>query len=128
MYVLKRLIINVTFCSFVSYSSFNHICRSLDSTANRAILSFLFQEGTVCGSFKMCLSRSAERHCQHPAVPEHSNRTCQPQFHHVSNLIYFPLHARKNTSCAQFLKKIPWNLSKTHYTRRPELSKNHTQP
>ncbi len=33
----------MTFCSFVSYSSFNHICKCLDSTANRAILSLLFQ-------------------------------------------------------------------------------------
>ncbi len=34
---------NVTFCSFVWYSSFNHICKCLDSTANRAIFSLLFQ-------------------------------------------------------------------------------------
>ncbi len=33
----------MTFCSFVSYSSFNHICKCLDSTANRAIFSLLFQ-------------------------------------------------------------------------------------
>ncbi len=33
----------MTFSSFVSYSSFNHICKCLDSTANRAILSLLFQ-------------------------------------------------------------------------------------
>ncbi len=33
----------MTFCSFVSYSSFNHICKCLVSTANRAILSLLFR-------------------------------------------------------------------------------------
>ncbi len=42
-YVLNHSIINVKFCSFVSYSSFNHICKCLDSTANRAILSLLFK-------------------------------------------------------------------------------------
>ncbi len=33
----------MTFCSFVSYSSFNHIVKCIDSTANRAILSLRFQ-------------------------------------------------------------------------------------
>ncbi len=33
----------MTFCTFVSYSSFNQIYKCLDSTANRAILFLLFQ-------------------------------------------------------------------------------------
>lgn len=52
-----------------------------------------------------------------------SNLTCQSLFHHVSNLIYFPLYAQKNTTSHTqfFFKEIPRNLSKTHQTRGPEL-------
>ncbi len=54
----------MTFCSFVSYSSFNHICKCLDSTANRAIL----MEGTYTYIYIYICARVCMYVCKYVCV------------------------------------------------------------